>query len=87
MTEDWDKLKKSVSYYNKEEFIPRRDVRNTINYLIDAGDMSKGKAEKWDKAQELLDVLIRYGVIVPFEDGWKVLPAALNVQPSTETTT
>ena len=45
------------------------------------------KAEKWDKAQELLDVLIRYDVIVPFEDGWKVLPAALNIQASTESTT
>lgn len=49
MTDNWDKLKKSVRFYNKEEFIPRRDIRNTINYLIDAGDMFKGKAAKSDE--------------------------------------
>lgn len=47
---DWERYVKSVRYYNKEEFIPRRDIRNTINSLIYAGTEIKDKAEKWGKA-------------------------------------
>ena len=35
---DWEKYRRSVAFYNKEEFIPRRDIRNTIADLVDTGD-------------------------------------------------
>ncbi len=51
MTETWERGKKSVTYYNKEEFIPRRDVRNTIAELITEGDLLKKKADIYDSVE------------------------------------
>lgn len=42
---EWKRYRRSVVFYNKEEFIPRRDVRNTIADLIDIGDELKEKAD------------------------------------------
>ena len=85
----WDELWNEIAVdgITQESNVSNSWVRNILNRVKVEGDKFKEKAEKWDEAQELLDVLIRYGVIVPFEDGWKVLPAALKVQPSTETET
>jgi len=48
MTDAWERGKKSVTYYNKEEFIPRRDIRNTISETIAEGDKLQKKADVYD---------------------------------------
>lgn len=52
----WEDSKKSMLFYNKEEFIPRRDIRNTLIQLIDEGDKQKYHSEWVERLENVEDI-------------------------------
>ena len=52
MTEIWERAKKAAVWYNKEEFIPRRDIRNVLWELIKEGDNLKETIENGNEQEK-----------------------------------